>query len=115
MRLLFDENLSPKLVARLDSEFPGSKHVCDLSLSGCNDSALWDAALRLGLTIVSKDDDFSGLSVLRGFPPKVIWLVVGNLGTDGIERILRRHAHFIGQFCAHPTEALLVLRRRAED
>jgi predicted nuclease of predicted toxin-antitoxin system len=40
---------------------------------------------------VTKDVDFSDRSVLRGFPPKVIWLRRGNCTTVQIEEILRRH------------------------
>lgn len=46
------------------------------------DLQIWQYALEHGLTIVSKDNDFRQLSFLYGPPPKVIWLSVGNAGTD---------------------------------
>jgi predicted nuclease of predicted toxin-antitoxin system len=79
--LLFDENLSPRLPALLVDEFPGSRHVRDVGLRGTTDQDIWNFAGAADFTIVTKDDDFRGLSLLRGAPPKVIWLVIGNCTT----------------------------------
>ena len=38
---------------------------------------------------VSKDEDFNTLSVIRGSPPKVIWLQLGNCTTSQVESVLR--------------------------
>ncbi|MGQ0595384.1 MAG: DUF5615 family PIN-like protein [Gammaproteobacteria bacterium] len=38
--------------------------------------------------MVSKDNDFRQMSFVKGPPPKVIWLSVGNAGTDAIARLL---------------------------
>ena len=58
MKLLFDENLSPKLVALLEKEYAGSAHVRDLGLLGAPDERIWDHAREHGFVIVSKDDNF---------------------------------------------------------
>lgn len=58
MRLLFDQNLSHKLVRRLADVLPDSVHVRDLGLKSANDQAIAKFALEQGLTIVSKDADF---------------------------------------------------------
>ena len=84
MRLLFDENLSPKLVDLLEDDFPDSAHVYDLGLGGASDSQIWDQARADGFVIVSKDDDFRQRSFVEGAPPKVVWLQVGNAGTRPI-------------------------------
>ena len=68
-RLLLDENLSPGLAAALGETFPGSVHVRDLQLKGQSDEQIWALAAERGYTIISKDDDFRGLSLLRGAPP----------------------------------------------
>ena len=41
-------------------------------------------ALRDGYTIISKDSDFHQMSLVRGFPPKVIFLKVGSCSTEVI-------------------------------
>ncbi len=109
-RLLFDENLSPSLATRLAHVFPGSQHARDLGLRGHPDSELWSCAAADGYTIVAKDDDFRQLSFLRGAPPKVVWLVVGNAGTERVARILEQQQPVIEKFVADPEESLLILR-----
>ncbi len=41
MRLLFDENLSPRFVTQLSRLFPGSVHAHDVGLASANDSVVW--------------------------------------------------------------------------
>jgi hypothetical protein len=41
MRLLFDRNLSHRLVALPATEYPGSVHVRDVALNAAADQAFW--------------------------------------------------------------------------
>jgi len=70
LKLLFDENLSQRLIASIDDLYPGSFHVEDCGLTGAPDEELWRYARENGFAFVSKDSDFSELSVLRGSPPR---------------------------------------------
>lgn len=117
MKLLFDENVSPRLVRALASFYPGSWHVDDVGLHGHPDLAIWQCAGRQDFIIVSKDDDFRQLSFLRGAPPKVIWLVVGNAGTQSIATLLGSRRATIENFSASGEESLLILAgaRAAEE
>jgi len=89
MNLLLDENLSPRLVGLLAPRF-ACMHVNDALGLGrwCADSADWEFARRRGLLIVTKDDDFVARAIIRGAPPKVVWLDVGNAGTHEIADLL---------------------------
>jgi len=58
VKLLFDENLSPRLAQQHASDFPGSAHVDVLGLHGKPDAEIWAYARSHGFAIVSKDDDF---------------------------------------------------------
>jgi len=89
VKLLFDENLSPRLVAALASEFPGSAHVHEVGLGAEADAQVWEFARDNGFIITSKDSDFAELSVLRGAPPKLVWIRRGNCSTDQIASLLR--------------------------
>ena len=109
MKLLFDQNLSHRLVSRLGEVYPGSVHVRQVGLAEADDAAVWSHALRNGLVVVSKDADFYQRSLLMGPPPKVVWIRRGNCSTRDVESILRRHQAIIQAFCANETEALLVL------
>ncbi|HKP35868.1 MAG TPA: DUF5615 family PIN-like protein [Pyrinomonadaceae bacterium] len=91
MKLLFDQNLSPKLVARLADLYPESTHVYKIGIDHASDNELRDYARREDFVIVTKDSDFSDLCILLGFPPKVIWIRRGNCSTSAIENILRDH------------------------
>ena len=109
MKLLFDENLSPRLVRRLSPLFPDSQHVDLVGLHGRTDPAVWDYAESHYFTIVSKDNDFRQLSFLKGPPPKVIWLSVGNADTQAIGELLQRNHGRIVSFLESSEESLLVL------
>ena len=109
MKLLLDQNLSPRLGDRLHDLWTEVVHVREVGLAAADDSTVWAYARRHGFTIVSKDGDFSGRSVLYGAPPKVIWLAVGNCSTREIERYLRGRREDIEAFAAEPDTALLVI------
>lgn len=73
VKLLLDENLSPRLVQLLARDFPGCSHVDAIGLHGKPDVEIWGYAREHGFVIVSKDDDFRQLSFLHGAPPTVGW------------------------------------------
>ena len=91
MKLLFDQNLSHYLPAGLADVFPEAAHVRDFGLQAEDDQVVWDFARDRGFTIVSKDADFRQMSFLRGAPPKVVWLNIGNCSTAQAETLLRTH------------------------
>ena len=109
MKLLFDENVSQKLVGLLEEEYPGSAHVRDVGLRGASDARIWDHAHQNAFVIVSKDDDFRQRSFLHGTPPKVVWLQVGNAGTTAIADLLRAEAPRLRRFDGEEESALLIL------
>jgi predicted nuclease of predicted toxin-antitoxin system len=90
MKLLFDENLSPKLVAALMDVFPDSAHVDRVGLSSSNDDIVWEYARQNDFTLVSKDSDFHEKSLLHGCPPKVIW--ISRIVLDSLKAQAQRQA-----------------------
>jgi predicted nuclease of predicted toxin-antitoxin system len=109
MKLLFDQNLSPKLVNHLADLFPGSSHVQSAGLDCASDDQIWDHARQNGFAIVTKDEDYTNLSVLRGSPPKVLWLQLGNCTTAQVEAVFRARFADIGAFDKDPSVGTLVL------
>jgi predicted nuclease of predicted toxin-antitoxin system len=109
VRLLFDQNLSPRLVVRLADLFPGSEHVQAAGLDCADDDQVWEHARQNGLAIVTKDADYNDLSVIRGSPPKVIWLQLGNCTTAQVEVAFRARFTEIEAFEQDPTLQVLVL------
>jgi len=59
VKLLFDQNLSPRLPDRLADLFLGSEHVEAAGLGSAPDEAARAYALAGGLAVVSKDEDYS--------------------------------------------------------
>jgi predicted nuclease of predicted toxin-antitoxin system len=109
VKLLVDQNVSPKLVDRLDDLFPGSIHVQDAGLDSADDDVIWEHARLNEFAIVTKDEDFSELIVVRGSPPKVLWLQLGNCTTAEIEAVLRDRFAEIEAFAADPATGTLLL------
>jgi predicted nuclease of predicted toxin-antitoxin system len=111
VKLLLDENLSPRLVESLADLYPGSDHVHNLNLGGADDAEVWDYAKLHRFAIVSKDSDFAERSVLESDPPKIIWVRLGNCSTEDVERLLRSAHEMIRGFLEEDEETCLLLGR----
>ncbi|MBS1807838.1 MAG: DUF5615 family PIN-like protein [Acidobacteria bacterium] len=109
MKLLFDENLSPRLPTLLADIFPDSAHVREFNLQATTDSIIWELARKDHFTIVSKDSDFQARSLLYGFPPKFIWLRVGNCPVKTVEEMLRKNSIRIHTFGLDAEQSYLIL------
>ena len=107
--LLFDQNISPRLVERLADLYPGSIHVSMIGLGNALDIEIWQYAYDHDYMIVTKDADFSEFGLLKGFPPKVIWIRRGNCSTREIETILRENYSAISTLSEEPETGILTL------
>ncbi len=109
MKLLFDENLSPKLPRLLAILFPGSAHVRECGLLGQPDEDVWEYAGANGFVILSKDSDFQQRSLLYGHPPKLVWLRFGNCTQQQLVQLITTHEPDIHALDGDPFESVLVL------
>lgn len=111
MKLLFDANISRRIVRLLDDLFPESTQATLLGLPGeTPDELIWDIAKTGEFTIVTADYDFVSLSARLGAPPKVIRLDRMDYSTAIAAALIRRHAIAISEF-GKGDKNLLVLRR----
>ncbi|MBA3873273.1 MAG: DUF5615 family PIN-like protein [Anaerolineae bacterium] len=110
MKLLLDNNLSPRLVNKLADLFPNSSHVALLGLDAASDLEVWNAAQRDVYYLVSKDSDFNEILEAKGFPPKVIWIRIGNCTTATLFKLLQTHYETILDFGADESAGLLELQ-----
>jgi predicted nuclease of predicted toxin-antitoxin system len=108
--LLFDENLSYKLVSKLLHEFPHSQAVVRVKGlgEGASDEHVWKYAKENHLVLTTKDKDFVDYWKRFGPPPKIIKLNVGNCRINAIELLLKRNKDRIALFVAG-NNGLLVL------
>ena len=111
MKLLFDQNLSPRLVTMLVDLFPGSEHVQSVGLGEAADASVWEFARNNAFVIVTKDVDFSDRSALAGHPPKIIWIRLGNCSTAEIASALRTNHAQTEAFDADADLGVLALFR----
>lgn len=89
MRLIADENISwrlKKLLPQWDilpsNEIKRAKRLTDLMI--------WEYAKVNQYTILTFDEDFLELQNMLRYPPKIIWLRTGNVGTGEIASLLLR-------------------------
>jgi predicted nuclease of predicted toxin-antitoxin system len=109
VRLLFDQNLSPFLCTALADCFPNAMHVRDVGLRDAMDTTIWAYAAQHGFAIVSKDADFRQRSFLEGYPPKILWIRLGNCSTKAIEALVRSRLSEIDDFLADSQKSFLAL------
>ena len=109
MKLLFDQNISPRLPRLLSDLYPESVHVREIGLQDADDLTIWRYAKVHAYAIVSKDSDFQQRSLFQGAPPKFIWLRVGNCTTAMIEHVLRRYSAVIHTFDLDDSKSHLML------
>ncbi|HUR82033.1 MAG TPA: DUF5615 family PIN-like protein [Thermoanaerobaculia bacterium] len=113
MKLLFDHHLSPSLVDRLADLFPSSEHVWNVQLHNMPDEVVWQYARDQDFTIVSKDADFSEISMQLGYPPKLIWLKIDNWSTDQVEQLIRSRYSRIVELPGATDRGILALFKSA--
>ena len=102
MKLLLDQNISLRIVSKIQDIYPGSKQVRELGLENSKDFAIWSFAKDNGYCIVTFDGDFYDLGLIKGSSPKVIWLRIGNTSTQNIEKVLRDNLELIKTFLTDP-------------
>ncbi len=107
MKLLFDQNISFRIIRKIENLFPGSMQTKQLNLDKSSDIAIWEYAKSNDFCIVTFDSDFIDISVLKGFPPRIIWLRMGNTSTDSIATTMINKQVAIIEFFASTDSAFL--------
>lgn len=109
MRLLFDQNISFRVVKQLQVNWPEFTHVSHCKLIDAPDNVIWAHAKQSNYCIVTHDDDFDDLFILYCFPPKVVKLKTGNLSNNQTVMIINKHAETIQQFLNNSDEGFLTI------
>lgn len=98
MKLLFDQNISFRIIKKIEAFFSNANQVRNLGLEDASDSDIWSYAKNNNFVIVTFDADFADIANIKGCPPKIIWLRTGNLTTNNIIKILKKHQTIINSF-----------------
>lgn len=107
MKLLFDHNLSWRLIGRLQDFFPGSLHISEVLARRTPDESIWFYARDNDFVVVSKDSDYRDLRNRFGYPPKVIWIRTGNTSNAVVEALLRDNYDLILAFEQDPARGII--------
>ena len=79
MKILIDQNISFRLIHRIEGAFPDVIHVKSLGLMDTDDSKIFMYARRHAFdAILTIDEDFYNILLTHGLPPKLIWLRLHN-------------------------------------
>lgn len=70
----------------------------EIGLISSSDISIWEFAYKNAYVIITFDADYQELSVLKGFPPKVVWLNTGNMKTDKLASLIISHNKTIHDF-----------------
>jgi predicted nuclease of predicted toxin-antitoxin system len=102
VKLLFDQNISYRVVKKIEGGYPGSDQVKKMGLENSTDLQIWEFARKNGYAIVPFDSNFMDIANLKGHPPKIIWLRTGNTKTDSIANLLLGKGDQVTDFLNNP-------------
>ena len=106
-RLLFDQNLSYRIIQHIEQLFPESDHVRLLGLDKADDLTIWEYAKNHNFHIVTQDNDFTDISTLYGYPPKIIRISTGNTTTDVVIKLINGKQEIIKEFLDNKETGIL--------
>lgn len=109
MKLLFDQNISFRVIKKIAEIFTGAEQVTSVGLTNSSDMEIWEYARKNGFCIVTFDADFMDLSLLKGFPPKIVWLHTGNISTDELAGLIMLKEKVIKEFLSDDESGFLEL------
>ncbi len=114
MKLLLDQNVSYRVLRGLPEIFKGSKSLAELGFKDEDDELIWSFARLEGFTILTQDADFHDILTRRGFPPKIIWLRLGNRTVLQTISILQFHQKRIAAFIQESETGILEIARAGD-
>jgi len=109
VKLLFDQNISPKILKKLPSEFSECNQVRFVGLEDAPDLEIFEFAKTNEFSVVTFDSDFVDLNALRGTPPKIIYLNTGNLTTQSVSELILNNLLTIQHYLNSETDDILEL------
>ena len=98
MNLIFDQNISSKIIKSLEDIHPESLHVKEVGLNNQSDLEVWNYALENNLVLVSTDYEIFDHSVIADICPKIICVYGNPITTTKMEWVIRVNKETIEQF-----------------
>ena len=102
MKLLFDQNISYRIISKLSTTYSDVFAIKELHLENSKDIEIWNYSKTNDFTLVTFDSDFFDLATLYGHPPKIVWLRLGNISTGELTMYLENKYSIIKEFIESP-------------
>jgi predicted nuclease of predicted toxin-antitoxin system len=109
VNLLFDQNISPRILKILPERFLNCQQVRFVGLENASDFEIFQFARENDLAVVTFDSDFVDLNAMHGTPPKIIYLNTGNLTTKNITELLMDNILRINHYLDSESDEILEL------
>lgn len=109
MKLLFDQNISPRILNKLPNDFSECQQVRFAGLEDASDNEIFEFAKVNDFAIVTFDFDFVDLNAIRGTPPKIVYLNTGNLNTHNVTDLIINRLLIIQHYLNSETDDILEL------
>lgn len=109
MNLLFDQNISPKILKILPKQFSDCQQVRFVGLEDATDFEIFQFAKEHDFAVVTFDSDFVDLNAMHGTPPKIVYLNTGNLTTKNITELLMGNVLRINHYLDNESDDILEL------
>ncbi|HLP50621.1 MAG TPA: DUF5615 family PIN-like protein [Chitinophagales bacterium] len=98
MNLLLDQNISHRVVQLIQNHFPEASSIKHQGLTNADDLSVWKFAKENDFCVVTFDEDFYNIQLIKGFPPKIVWFKTGNLSNQKVADFLIAHKEMINAF-----------------
>ncbi len=103
MKLLLDQNISHRVVRLIKEHFPQASSIKDEGLTNADDFVVWKFAKENGFCIVTFDEDFYNIQLIKGFPPKIVWFKTGNMPNQKVADFLIGNKVMVASFLTEET------------
>ena len=108
MNLLIDANISWRIIKILNSHFSSVVHTRDIDVvQPAKDNEIWNYCKKNNCTILTHDDDFEKMIILKGAPPKVVILKTFNKNTLELANLILNKKSEIVDFISNPDLMIL--------
>lgn len=102
MKLLLDQNISYKIIKKLDKFFEEVAQVGRLGMAQTDDGMIWQYARTNNYVLVTFDPYFQERNIVAGHPLKIIWLKCRNTSTKNLVQVLTGSVEEIKAFYEDP-------------
>jgi predicted nuclease of predicted toxin-antitoxin system len=99
MKVVIDQNISQRIVPKIEHLFENTAHVRTLGWTDASDIQIFREARTAGFdAILTLDEDFENIILENSPPPKILWLRIRNCSTQHLAEIIKNKIELIDKF-----------------